>query len=135
MRKPLTRADEIEADDISPERMRDSNALGLAATARFRAKGPDPNAITETQGSVQESPVLLGLLGDHVRALSLVSTAITGKDWLVVQVPGGQIRDAGDAVSCTDAARSFAKAEGGTFCVFRPVVMLQPQTTVTEQAL
>lgn len=72
---------------------------------------------------------------DGVAGLQLVGETISGRQWIVMQMPGGKVRASGTEALMRDIARELAKAESGSFAVFQPRGITRPETTVTEELL
>lgn len=101
-------------------------AKGLGLAQRL---AHDPTEQAKEAASI-EGPAPAGAPG-----LSIVGTTVTGRDWLLVQLPGGVIRHAGNESHARAEARRLAAEEGGEFGVFQPRGISRPQTTVTEELL
>lgn len=69
------------------------------------------------------------------RALALVGQAVSGRQWLVLQLPGGAVRCEGEEALCRATASRLAGEEGGAFAVFQPRACARPETTVQTEEL
>lgn len=103
-------------------------AKGLGLAQRL---AHDPTEQAKEAASVEAPPPALSA----APSLSIVGTTVTGRDWLLVQLPGGVIRHAGNESHARAEARRLAAEEGGEFGVFQPRGISRPQTTVTEELL
>lgn len=135
--------DELPAHLMNADRMAWASSIGLAQRLPHAAKAPEIDY-------AREELIRAGILapdGEAVspdapsprtlvpRAVQLVGEPITGRDWVVLQLPGGQVRGMGDEATAREKARVLATAEAGSFAVLQPRAIVQPQTTVTEEAL
>lgn len=132
--------DTVPADLMNEKRLAFSRSLGLASAIPFtvapvedlslRELPPAPAATTQTSTSARPQ-----IVGEHT---------LTGREWLVVQLPDGRIRatfpapnpDGGDGSRpAWNEARRLAAAESGQFAVFQPRGISRPETTVTDELL
>lgn len=111
---------------MNEERRAWASSLGLAQRLAY-----DPTEQAKEAASIAAPPPSISV----APSLSIVGTTVTGRDWLLVQLPGGVIRHAGHETEARAEARRLAAEEGGEFGVFQPRGISRPQTTVTEELL
>lgn len=120
---------QARAYDALPEPERDLAAEELVA-AGIVAPIPDtiPSAITPLAGLSPRPSVPV--------APQIVGQVITGRQWIVCQLPDGRVRASLDEERTAWAeAERLATDESGEFAVFQPRGMARPQTTVTKELL
>lgn len=121
---------------MSPERVAWAKSLGLASAIPHTtpAAMPNPDAL-QTDGAVMPGMMAVpGPTPEPVR-LALVGQTISGREWLVLQVPGGQVRYEGTGPGAAAKARELAAAEGASFSAVKPMLLCAPQTIITEDVL
>ena len=114
--------EEFPKERMTPERLAASQSFGLASRLQFT----HPEPVTETTAAMTVAPPAPD------RALALVGQPITGRETLVLQVPGGQVRYEGTDEGATAKARELAHDEAAAFVVLTPVRLCQPQTIIHE---
>lgn len=125
-------SDSVPERLMTPDRMAWAASFGLAQ--RIPKAIPEAVARPEIPPEANALPVPAAP-AFPVRALSLVGQEITGRQALVLQVPGGQVRFEGSTDAATEKARELAGSEEGAFVVLRPVVLIAPKTSITEEPL
>lgn len=105
-----------------PGRMEWATGLGLAQRHRGNAitkPQPDPSTVP---APTPAQPVL-----------QVQGHTITGREMLVLQVPGGQVRYQGDNAEAE--AKRLALAESATFVVVKPTFRIAPSIGVEVEQL
>lgn len=113
-------ADTVPPHLMNPQRLEWARSLGLAQ--RLAVDAPPTDEVPQTTAPVAAN-----------NRLALVAEPISGRDWIVLQVPGGQVRWQGDKKVAFTEARDLAVAEGAHFAVFRPVIAYAPVTEIREE--
>lgn len=128
--------DKTPAHLMTPERIAMAKAYGLAQAIPYT-----PQDLAALEGVPERAPEAVHDQPPTtqptvpVRALALVGQAITGREWLVVQVPGGQVRYEGIEQGAKESARRLAREEGAEFAVLRPMILCAPKTILHEEVL
>lgn len=121
---------------MNPARVAWATQYSLAQ--RLPITNPEPEdhpAPPDVSRATAGRPLTTSQEAAGVFPLTFAGQAISGRQWLVLQVPGGQIRFEGTAAEATTKARALAIEESAEFVVFRPVVILAPQTLIHEETI
>lgn len=113
---------------MNEERRAWAKSLGLAQ-AITAAPVPDSQTVPAT-------PVLAVAMETKLSPLALVGVTVTGRDWIICQLPGGTIREtSADESLAWERARLLSTEEAGQFAVFQPRGIVRPVTQVTTELL
>lgn len=114
---------------MTPARREWARGLGLA-----QALQPEPGVAEPIAEPVPSPlPPVAAAVVQSERQLALVGRTVTGRQHLVLQVPGGQVRFEGTLSEAKAEARALAGSESAAFVIVEPVCVVQPQTTITEE--
>lgn len=129
--------DQVPASLMNDERLQWARQIGLGQARAFD-KAPERDFAAEelaTLGLAPTSAAAAALPPAPIKP-QIVGQTITGRQWIVCQLPDGRIRDASDdEMAARTIARKLAADESGEFAVFQPRGISRPQTTVTEELL
>lgn len=121
---------------MTPERLHASTQFSVASRIPFthpETLKPDTDPAPIGPDPAQPSPPVVPRAAV---APALVGIAITGREWVVMQVPGGAVRGVKPMETEARAlARALALEEGGAFGIFQPKGIIRPQTTVIEEPI
>jgi hypothetical protein len=123
---------------MTPERLEVSKSFGLASRLQFTHPEPEPTPEpVQPHITSVDQLAAVGTAGkvESARQLALVGQTIGGRECVVLQVPGGQVRYEGIEEGATEAARRLAGEESAAFVVMRPLRVCQPQTIINEDVL
>lgn len=118
--------------NMNAERLRESRRLGVASAIPFT----NPQAAADATPLNHTPPITVEQTQVVVPkpALAVVGQTVTGRGWLVLQLPSGGIRAEKDTeMGAREEARRLAKDESGEFGVFQPRGISRPHTTVTDE--
>lgn len=118
--------DKVPDQMMTPERLAWAQSLGLAQ--RLPVTNPEPIEAPQPEAPKSE-------IRKPERTLAIVGQEISGRETLVLQVPGGQVRFEGTQEGAMMKARTLAASESATFVVCQPLTLLAPKTVVNEEVV
>ena len=129
--------DPVPAHLMNPERLEWARNLGLGQ-ARAYDKAPERDMAAEELAALGIGPAPMVEAPAQANPVKpqIVGQTITGRQWIVCQLPDGRIRESSDdEMAARTMARTLAADESGEFALFQPRGISRPKTTVTEELL